>query len=104
MNCPNHTEIAERVAVVEVKCKSNEVFTQDVHDDHEATKKNVSKNKSDIANIRMWVIICSGIGSYMGNITPSVLKLLSETQFIKQSFFYCKVVWKAFLPDSYAGD
>lgn len=104
MTCEKHTEVCERIKGIEIESQNNKTFIQDVHDDHEKTKVDVSKNKQDIAMIKLWVILCSGVGSYLGNITPAILKYISEKHVISQTVSMCKYVWFVFFPDSYAGN
>lgn len=103
-HCSDHTPLVERVAVVEVKCKSNELFTQDVHDDHEKTKSRISANEKDILKIKTTVAIYSGIGATLATVAIKLLSVVVKTSWIKQSFFYCKAILGMFFPDSYAGN
>lgn len=103
-HCPDHTPLVERVAVVEVRCKSNEAFTQDVHDDHEKTKSRVNANEKDILKIKTTVAIYSGIGATLATVAIKLLGVIVKTSWVQQSFFYCRVVWGMVFPDSHAGN
>lgn len=103
-HCSDHTPLVERVAVVEVRCKSNEAFTQDVHDDHEKTKVRIIANEKDILKIKTTVAIYSGIGAALATVAIKLLSATINTSWVKQSFFYCRVAWGMVFPDSCAGN
>lgn len=96
MTCEKHTGLAERVAVVETEVKNNKKFTQDIHDDHENTKKELSKIKITIAT---W----STVGALVGS---GIYKVLSgiDLSWFQSTINYCKIIWLAVMPDSYAGN
>jgi len=96
MNCEKHTGLAERMAVVETEVRNNKKFTQDIHDDHENTKKELSKIKITIAT---W----STVGALLGS---GLFKILSDIEltWFQQSFFYCKAILGMFFPNIYAGN
>lgn len=103
-HCSDHTPLVERVAVVEVKCKSNELFTQDVHDDHEKTKSRISANEKDILKIKTTVAIYSGIGAALATVAIKLLSATVNTSWFQSTINYCKIIWLAVMPDSYAGN
>ena len=96
MTCEKHTGLAERMAVVETEVRNNKKFIQDIHGDHENTKKELSKIKITIAT---W----STVGALLGS---GLFKILSDIDvaWVKHTINYCKAIWYAFFPDSYAGN
>jgi hypothetical protein len=96
MTCEKHTGLAERMAVVETEVKNHKKFTQDIHDDHENTKKELSKIKITIAT---W----STVGALVGS---GIYKILSgiDLSWFQSTINYCKIIWLAVMPDSYAGN
>jgi hypothetical protein len=96
MTCEKHTGLAERLAVVETEVRNNKKFIQDIHDDHENSKKELSKIKITIAT---W----STVGALLGS---GLFKILSDIKltWLQQSINYCKAVWFMVFPDSYAGN
>ena len=51
MTCEKHTGLVERMAVVETEVRNNKKFIQDIHDDHENSKKELSKIKITIGDM-----------------------------------------------------
>lgn len=96
MTCEKHTGLVERMAVVETEVRNNKKFIQDIHDDHENTKKELSKIKITIAT---W----STVGALVGS---GIYKILSgiDLSWFQSTINYCKIIWLAVMPDSYAGN
>jgi hypothetical protein len=95
MTCEKHTGLVERMAVVETEVRNNKKFIQDIHDDHENSKKELSKIKITIAT---W----STVGALVGS---GIYKILSgiDLSWFQSTINYCKAVWFMVFPDSYAG-
>lgn len=96
MTCEKHTGLAERVAVVETEVKNNKKFTQDIHDDHENTKKELSKIKITIAT---WSTVGALVGSGIYRVLSGI-----DLSWFQSTINYCKIIWLAVMPDSYAGN
>ena len=96
MTCEKHTGLAERVAVVETEVKNHKKFTQDIHDDHENTKKELSKIKITIAT---WSTVGALVGSGLYKILSGI-----DLSWFQSTINYCKIIWLAVMPDSYAGN
>lgn len=93
MNCEKH---AERIAAVEVETANNKRFVKDVHDDHENTKKEMSKIKATIAT---WSTIGALIGSGLFKIICDV-----NLTWFQSTVGACKMVLGMIFPDSFAGN
>lgn len=96
MTCEKHTGLAERMAVVETEVRNNKKFTQDIHDDHENTKKELSKIKITIAT---WSTVGALVGSGLYKILSGI-----DLSWFQSTINYCKIIWLAVMPDSYAGN
>ena len=96
MTCEKHTGLVERMAVVETEVRNNKKFIQDIHDDHENTKKELSKIKITIAT---W----STVGALIGSGIYKILSVIDLSWF-QSTINYCKTIWLAVMPDSYAGN
>lgn len=97
MTCENHTQLSERVAKAETEIIHNRKFVRDVHDDHELTKKELTKIKITVATY-------SCIGGFVSAVLVKVFAASIKMSWIQNSLYICKAVWLMFMPDSYAGN
>lgn len=97
MTCEQHTQLSERVAKSETEIHHNKKFIQDVHDDHELTKKEMTK-------IKMTVAKYSCIGGLVSAILVKVFATSIRLSFVQDSLYICKAIWRMVCPDSYAGN
>ena len=74
MTCEKHTGLAERMAVVETEVRNNKKLIQDVRNDHEKTKAEITKNQGDGATTLYWrpCFGCAGKKSFAASIVVIV--------------------------------
>jgi hypothetical protein len=94
MTCEKHTELAERMAVVETEVRNNKKFIQDVRNDHE-------KTKAEITKIKVTVATYSCIGGLVSAVLVKVFAASIKLSLFKNIIHYCLSV---IFPDSYAGN